>query len=624
VLAAFAISLTLFFFHARGVGGYLLSQPSSLDGKSARLWASHAALPLLAAAMLWAIGSGLGRRASGRFKVLPTGAAGAIAAAALGLGLFAQAVFVLACAGKLNPGALSALAIAAAVLAVPFLSRPLPPRLPAWNHAQGAAAGLLAYAAICATITALAPPVEWDVLAYHLALPELYLKAGSLFDTPWMIHSHWPRLMEVFYSLPLAAGSDGAAALIHTGAAVLFIGAVAASAGSTPAAWTAALMLTGQPALLRVAGAAHADAATALFVFAAAYALSQWEDSPKEGWLIVGGMLAGLAVSAKLLGVAAISTWTLVLIWKSRRPREALLFAGAGLLMILPWLWTTWKATGDPVWPFLRNGPEAAELAARYLRSNRWDFPPPASIFTHDGPGFLVLPALGLLALSRGRRAAATAVERWLWTAAPLYAAMAWRHNEAWRFLMPVWPALALTAGRAACGAFEGGRSRRAAAAALVLASALPAAALSPNNALFAVLGLRSTSSPDAARRALFTERSVDVAGFYREARSALPPGAKVLLFREVRGYGAGFDYLWGDPMNQTLIDYRRIADPDALALRLKSLGITHVLDHPGSHLYREDPGYYDARTLALMTGCLKRRARPVLTREGLTLHELL
>ena len=76
--------------------------------------------------------------------------------------------------------------------------------------------------------------------------------------------------------------------------------------------------------------------------------------------------------------------------------------------------------------------------------------------------------------------------------------------------------------------------------------------------------------------------------------------------------------------MNQTLIDYRRIADPDALALRLKALGITHVLNHPGSHLYREDPGYYDARTLALMTGCLKRRARPVLMREGLALHELL
>ena len=222
------------------------------------------------------------------------------------------------------------------------------------------------------------------------------------------------------------------------------------------------------------------------------------------------------------------------------------------------------------------------------------------------------------------RRTTASGVDGCLWLDAPAYAALAWRHNEAWRFLMPVWPALALTAGRSAEGAFKGGWPRRAAAAALVLTAALPIASLSPNNALFAVLGLRSSASPGAERRALFSERSVDVAAFYREARGILPPNAKVLLFREVRGYGAGFDYLWGDPMNQALIDYRRVSGPDELARRLKDLGVTFVLDHPGSHLYREDPGYYDARTLGLMGACLKRRARLVLSGEGLELHELL
>jgi hypothetical protein len=291
--------------------------------------------------------------------------------------------------------------------------------------------------------------------------------------------------------------------------------------------------------------------------------------------------------------------------------------------MIGPWLWTTWRAAGDPVWPFLRLDAEAAGLAARYLRSTRWDFPPPASFFAHDGPGFLLLPALGLFALSRGRRPAASRTEIWLWCAAPVYAVLAWHHNETWRFLMPVWPAFALAGARAAAGAFTAGAVRRTAAAALVLAAASPITALSPNNALFAVLGVRSATAPAADRRQLFLERSVDVTAFYREARALLPPGAKVLLFREVRGYGAGFDYAWGDPMNQTVIDYRRLAEPDALAARLKELAITYVLDHPGSHLYVEDPGYYDARTLGLMSALLARRGRLVLAREGLTLYEL-
>lgn len=624
VLAAITVFLGLLVKHAAGMFGYLLSRPSSIDGESLLLWVKHAVLPLLGAAVMWMIALGLGKGAAHLLKIRPRGLTASVAAAALGLGLLAQAVFVLACSGRMTPASLAALTIAAAILAIPGMKLSITALPLDWNAAKGAAAGLLAYAAVCVVITALAPPVEWDVLAYHLALPELYLRNGTLLDIPWMIHSHWPHLMEVFYSLPLAAGSDGAAALIHAGAAILLVAAVAASAGRNGAAWTAALMLAGQPALLRVAGTAHADAATALFVFTAAYALAQWEESRAEGWLIAGGLLAGLAGSSKLLGVAALVAWTLALLWKTRRPREALLFASAGLLMIGPWLWITWENTGDPVWPFLRNGREATELAMRYLQSNRWNFPPPASLFTHDGPGFLILPMLGLFAVSGWRLSPASKIERWLWAAAPAYAALAWRHNEAWRFLMPIWPAFVLAASRATAAALSGGRERRATAAALVFASAVPIISLSPNNALFAVLGVCSASSPLAGRRALFTERTVDVAAFYREARATLPPGAKVLLFREVRGYGAGFDYLWGDPMNQADIDYRRIADPDELARRLKALGVTFVLDHPGSHLYREDPAYYDARTLSLMADCLKSRAQPVLERAGLSLHRLL
>lgn len=137
------------------------------------------------------------------------------------------------------------------------------------------------------------------------------------------------------------------------------------------------------------------------------------------------------------------------------------------------------------------------------------------------------------------------------------------------------------------------------------------------------MLGVRSAVAPDADRRELFLERSVDVAAFYREARAVLPPGAKVLLFRETRGYGAGFEYVWGDPKNQAAIDYRRLATPDGLYERLRGLGVTHVLEHPGSHLYVEDPGYYDARTLGIMSAMLARRGKVVLAQEGLALHEL-
>ncbi len=223
------------------------------------------------------------------------------------------------------------------------------------------------------------------------------------------------------------------------------------------------------------------------------------------------------------------------------------------------------------------------------------------------------------------RRPPASGVERLLFIASPLYLLLAFRHNEGWRFLMPVWAALALAAGRAASAAFAAKGTRAAAALALVAAGAFPIAAASPNNELFAVLAVRPSAEPGADRRGYWADRALGgLPSFYHDASLVLAPGAKVLLWREVRGYGAGFDYQWGDPMNQDLLDYRALPDPDALYARLKELGITDVLDNAGSTLYREDPGYYDARTLALMSECLRRHGRVALARGGFALHELL
>ena len=619
MIAAFAVFFALAAAHTADFIRFALRAPSVFDAASLKLILQYGVWPIFLALALWTIAFGLGRRV---LRGLGTGPLNEIAAAALGLGLLGQAVFLLGWAGGLRPAPLAALVLAAAVLAAVELrfSAPPIPRPGAW---AGAAAGLLAFAASTAVLTALAPPVEWDVRAYHLALPELYLKAGRLIEIPWMIHSHWPHLMETLYSLPLAAGRDGAAALLHAGAAGLLVAGVffaARSAGGPAAGWTAALLLAAQPALLREAGTAHADAYTALCALAAAALLARWEREKKDRILLAAGALAGLCAASKLTGLAALAAWTLWLGWKTRRVRPAALYLSAGLLMVGPWLLRSWLATGDPAWPLFSGG---AGFAARYMRSNRWDMPP-AWLLTHDGPLYLLAPLLGLLALSR-RRPAASGVERLLFVASPFYLLLAFRHNEGWRFLMPVWAALALAAGRAAAAALETKGTRAAAALALVAAGAFPISAATPNNELFAVLAPRPSAVPDADRRAYWADRALNgLPSFYHDASRILPAGAKVLLWREVRGYGSGFDYQWGDPMNQNILDYRSLPDPDALYSRLKALGITHVLENAGSTLYLEDPGYYDARTLALMAESLRRHGRVALARDGFALHELL
>jgi len=630
--AAGAVFGSLLLLRAPGFWSYLSRHPDALDRTSAQLWLRHLFWPALAAGVLWTLSLGAGRRLWPTPRPAPDQGLETVAAAALGLGILGQALFALALFGLLRTPALAALTLGCAALVVPRLIRDVraswTPSIPSpQGRLRGAAAGLLAYAAFQAVIRAAAPPTDWDARAYHLPLAELTLRAGALVQPAWMIHSRWPHLTEALYTLPLTAAGNGAAALVHAGAAGLLLAGVflAGRRAAGPAAgWTAALLLAGQPVLLREAGQARADLACALFAFAAAVALARAHGKGSERLLLTAGLLAGFCGAAKLTGLATIAGGVLFLVMRDRRARPALVFLGGALLVVGPWLARTWLQTGDPVWPFAGADASAAALAARYLRSNRWDFPPPFWLLEHDGPLFLLLPTTGLILLAAGRPSGASVVEKILWCGAPFYALLGWRHHEAWRFLAPAWPAAALAAGRAAAAAMGAPRARGAAAVLLVAVGAMPIALASANNELFAVCAPRPLSAPDADRRALFEERSVDVAGFYRRARAVLPPGAKVLLFREIRGYGAGFDYLWGDPVNQALIDYRALPDSEALAARLKALGVTHVLDHPGSTLYREDPGYYDRRTLTLMADCLRRRARPVLDDGGIALYELL
>ena len=623
--AAFGVLAVLLAIRAPGFWGHLLRSPGVIDGDSLRAVLSYAVGPLLMAGAFWVVSWGLGRRVL-RAAAVP---GEVIIPAALGLGLLGQATFFLGWAGGLSPWPLALLFLTAAALAAGELRPPAWPR-PRPGPLAGAAAGLLAFAGVCALLRALAPPTEWDVRAYHLALPELALRAGRDASVAWMLHSHWPHLMENLYALPLAAGRDGAAALIHLGASGLLLAGVfscARRAAGPVAAGVAVLLLAAQPALLREAGTAHSDGAAALFAFAAAGALSRWDKKGGAPWLAAAGALAGFAASSKMTLLAALAAWALWIFFMRRRRRDAAVFLSCGLLVVGPWLLRTWLETGDPVWPFLSGLlglREAAALAERLRLSVSQGFPPPLWVLTLDGPGFLLIPCAGLWALAGKDAGEASPEERWLWIQAPLLFLLIYHTTSVWRCMMPWWPALALFAGRAAAAAFKRGPARSVAAAALVAGGLVPIVMATPNNELFAVLALRpAAAAAGVDRRAHWEDRALGITAFYREARAALPPGAKVLLFREIRGYGAGFDYLWGDPMNQALIDYRAISDPEALFARLKSLGVTHVLENTASGLYREDPGYYDRRTLALMGECLIRHASVVLEREGVVLHRL-
>ena len=90
-----------------------------------------------------------------------------------------------------------------------------------------------------------------------------------------------------------------------------------------------------------------------------------------QGWAIAG-VIAGAAVSVKLLGVVAVAA-LLVGLWSERARLTGWVAAGAGALVGLPWYVANLVRFGDPVYPFNSSGGSRAMQAllddqAAYLK----------------------------------------------------------------------------------------------------------------------------------------------------------------------------------------------------------------------------------------------------------------
>jgi len=63
--------------------------------------------------------------------------------------------------------------------------------------------------------------IEWDSLAYHLAVPKIYLADGRIHYIPFVSHSNFPFTMEMLYTLGLFLNGPALAKLNHLMALVL-------------------------------------------------------------------------------------------------------------------------------------------------------------------------------------------------------------------------------------------------------------------------------------------------------------------------------------------------------------------------------------------------------------------
>ncbi len=242
------------------------------------------------------------------------------------------------------------------------------------------AAGLLAILAVAALIPALAPPSasDWDSLAYHLAVPKLYLLSGGTHYISFTTHSNFPFLMEMLYLPSLRLGDPVGAKLMHYWVGLLLVAAVFALSKrhfNPRGAWFAAIAVAGMPLVLWEATTGYVDISTALYTLLCVYLFLNYLDKPERGNLIRCGIAAGLAASTKMTGLAVVPlivVWLVADRYAERRRlgwRGAFVFAGVALLVCSPWYIKSVVYTGNPVYPFFYSISAGKTGPWRWLRT---------------------------------------------------------------------------------------------------------------------------------------------------------------------------------------------------------------------------------------------------------------
>jgi hypothetical protein len=250
-------------------------------------------------------------------------------------------------------------------------------------------------------LRALAPPVAWDALVYHLTLPVLYARTHGLQvnTADFNLFSGMPQLTEMLYTaasllrVDVAAGGIAAQVLGCFFGVVLCLGLAASARELDLPGWLAPAILFASLSVVLELASAYAELLLMLFALAVVLALRQWRRQRADRqianrWLALAGTFAGLACGCKYTGIVVpLAGGAVVLLialfeapgdWRNRlMPAfwSAGLFAMVAGAVFAPWLLKNWLLTGSPFYPLL--WPAADMDALRQWFYNRPDLAEP-------------------------------------------------------------------------------------------------------------------------------------------------------------------------------------------------------------------------------------------------------
>lgn len=216
-------------------------------------------------------------------------------------------------------------------------------------------------------LLAIHPPGTWDDTMYHLPLARFYLEQHQFTLQPYLRFPLFPQNMHILFTLGLMLGDQGGGDILVQLIATLpvyitclgLIGVMLWKTGSAWPGFVAATLLLKLRPITGTLGYAYIDNGLGLYCWAALLAITcsfvQEDKGWRRPWLIIAGLMAGMAMGTKLFGVVFIIFPSLWLLAARRDWCATLVYSGTVLIFGCWWYIRAWLISGDPIHPFGGN-----------------------------------------------------------------------------------------------------------------------------------------------------------------------------------------------------------------------------------------------------------------------------
>ena len=224
-------------------------------------------------------------------------------------------------------------------------------------------------------LLALSPPLSYDALSYHLAIPKVYLKKGGFIYLPYHLYSNFPFNMEMLYLIPMTLLDNSYIKLLHafmgilTGLGVFLWGR---KKGGEEAGWLSLVLYLSLPLLFQLSSLAYNDLMLAMFILFAFYSLNFREGKEKY---ILSMIFTGLAMGTKYTGILFLIPYILLYLLVRDKKVSLIAYILLSFLIFSPWMIKNLIFTGNPLFPLfypLLGGKNfSLPLYQRFLAAHR-------------------------------------------------------------------------------------------------------------------------------------------------------------------------------------------------------------------------------------------------------------